>query len=479
MTDVIIIGAGVTGSAVARELSRKKRDVLVLEKNSDVCEGTTKANSGIAHGGYDAMPGTLKARFNVRGSLMLEDLSKKLDFPYKRNGSLVLCGENGDENMLKVLYDRGAANGVKGLQILDRDRLFEMEPNLKESVRAALYVPTGAIICPFLLNIALAENAAQNGVVFKFNTEVKNVLKEADGTFRIETSGGDFRTRYVVNAAGVYADRIHNLICPDRISIKAIKGEYCLFDKSVGDYVRHTLFSLPTPKGKGVLVTPTVHNNLLAGPTADAVEDREAVNTTAEGLSDLLEKAGLNVKNLPVRKIITSFAGLRAHEEGGDFVIGENKTVKGFIDAAGIESPGLTAACAIGEHIAGLMDELDPAEDRKDFIEERKGIPSMALADDAERERLIKEDPAYSNIICRCEMVSEAEIRQAIRRPLGAGTLDGIKRRVRAGMGRCQAGFCSPKVLEILSEELKISSQEVTKAGGASGILEGINKYEA
>ncbi len=477
MTDVIIIGAGVVGAAIARELSRKDRSVLVLEKNSDVCEGTSKANSGIVHGGYDAMPGTKKALFNLEGSLMMEDLSKKLDFPYKRNGSLVLLPEGADDDALEALYQRGLKNGVKGLEIIDQNRLHDMEPNVNASVRKALYVPTGALVCPFLLTIALAENAAVNGTEFSFDTKVLDIRKE-DGIFRVFTDRGDFSSRYVVNAAGVYADEIHNMVCPEKIAIDPVRGQYCLFDRTVGSVISHTLFSLPTAMGKGVLVTPTVHGNLMAGPTAEVAGDKEATDTTAVGLETVLQKGSLSVNDMPAKKIITSFAGLRAREKGGDFIIGQDREVYGFIDAAGIESPGLSAAPAIGVYIAKLLNELDERPDRKDFVETRQGTPSMANADEETRQRLIEEDPSYANVICRCELVTEGEILDAIRRPLGARTLDGVKRRVRAGMGRCQAGFCSPKVAQILSRELGISEQEITKAGAGSEILKGITKHD-
>ena len=477
MTDVIIIGAGVVGAAIARELSRKDRSVLVLEKNSDVCEGTSKANSGIVHGGYDALPGTKKAFFNVEGSLMMEELSKTLDFPYKRNGSLVLLPDGADEDALEALFQRGRKNGVKGLEIIDRKRLHELEPNVNDSIKKALYVPTGALVCPFLLTIALAENAAVNGVEFRFDTEVKEIRKE-DGIFHVTTDRGDFSSGLVINAAGVFADRIHNMICPEKIEIQPVRGQYCLFDRTVGTVINHTLFSLPTAMGKGVLVTPTVHGNLMAGPTAEAVDDREATDTTAVGLETVLQKGSLSLNDMPKRKVITSFAGLRAREKGGDFIIGEDRDVPGFIDVSGIESPGLSAAPAIGVHVAKLVDKIDQRPDRKDFVERRKGTPSMANADEATRQKLIEKDPAFANVICRCELVTEGEIVDAIKRPLGARTLDGVKRRVRAGMGRCQAGFCSPKVAQILSRELGISEQEITKAGKGSEILKGIAKHD-
>ena len=474
MYDIIIIGAGVTGSAIARELSKRKRKILVLEKESDICEGTSKANSGIAHSGYDAAPGSLKAKLNIRGSRMMEQLSKELDFPYKRNGSLVLCFDEADRGKLEDLLERGRKNGVEGLRIVEREELKRLEPGVSDRAVAALYAPTGGIVCPFGLTYALAENAAVNGVEFQLNTKVETIEKTQEG-YRIRTSRGEFETRFVINAAGVYAADLHNQVCEKKLHITPRKGEYCLMDKQVGGLVTHTLFQLPTALGKGILVTPTVHGNLLTGPTALDVEDPEDVSTTAAGLSEVLTKAAMSVGNLP-NKPITAFSGLRAHEAGGDFVIGQAPDAPGFIDAAGIESPGLTCAPAIGEYVAQLLQELDPAPEKEDFIATRKGIPSMALATPEEKDALIREDPAYAHVICRCELVTEGEILNAIRRPLGATTLDGIKRRTRAGMGRCQAGFCSPKIVAILARELGVDESEITKSGDGSQFITGKDK---
>ncbi len=352
MTDVIVIGAGVTGCAIARELSRFELRVQVLERASDVCEGTSKANSGIAHAGFDAVPGSRKAQLNVEGSRIMESLSRELDFPYRRNGSLVLCFREEDRPALQKLYEQGIQNGVEGLQILEGEQVRQLEPNVSGQAVAALYAPSGGIVCPFGLTIALAENAAENGVEFHLNTEVQNVEKLGEG-YRLTTNRGIFETKVVVNAAGVYADRFHNMVSGEKIRIIPRKGEYCLMDKKAGGYVSRTLFQLPTIYGKGVLVTPTVHGNLLAGPTAVDVEDAEAVNTTKEGLEDVLKRAALSVRALPSRQVITSFAGLRAHEENGDFILGQPKDAPGFFDAAGIESPGLTCAPAIGRYLAG------------------------------------------------------------------------------------------------------------------------------
>ena len=469
MYDVIIIGAGVSGCAIARELSRYKLKTMVLEKALDVCEVTSKANSGIAHAGYDAKPGTLKAKLNVEGSRRMKALSEELDFPYKQNGSLVLCFDEKDRSKLEELKKRGECNGVPDIRILNREEVLSLEPGAGEQVVSALYAPTGAIVCPFGLTIALAENAAVNGVEFQFGTKVKVIRKAAEG-YLIETNKGSFETKLVINAAGVYADELHNMVSEEKMKLTPRRGEYLLCDKLSKGIPSHTLFQLPTALGKGVLVTPTVHGNLLIGPTAEDIEDKEGIETTAEGMELIREKAALSVKELPLRQVITSFAGLRAHG-GEDFIIKEVPDAPGFIDVAGIESPGLTCAPAIGVYVADIVKKLLSLAEKENFIAERRGIPSMALASGQERQRLILENPAYANVICRCEMVTEGEIIDAIRRPVGARTTDGIKRRTRAGMGRCQSGFCNPKVVEILARELGVDESEVLKSGEDSWYL--------
>ena len=475
MYDVMIIGAGVSGAATARELSRYRINVCVLERDEDVCCGTSKANSGIVHSGYDAEPGSLMAKLNVIGCNEMEELSKKLDFAYKKTGSLTVSTTDDGIPMLQELYGRGVKNGVKGLKILGREELLTMEPNLSDEVNAALYAPTAGIVCPFGLNIAMAENASTNGVEFKFDTEVKNIRKTENG-FSIETSKGTFETKCIVNAAGVYADVFHNMVSEKKLHITPRKGEYMLLDKSAGKHVNSTIFALPNKYGKGVLVTQTVHGNLLVGPTATDLEDREGVNTTQEGLGEVRQKSQYTVKDIPFRKVITSFAGLRAVEDGMDFVIGEVEDTPGFIDCAGIASPGLTSSPAIGRMIADIIKEKFHPEENPDFNPVRKGILNPAELSMEERNELIRKEPAYGNIICRCEMISEGEIIDAIRRPLGARSLDGVKRRTRAGMGRCQAGFCSPRTMEILHRELGIPMEAITKSGGASTLIEGTNK---
>ena len=475
MYDVIIIGAGVSGASTARELSRYKVKACVIEKEEDVCCGTSKANSAIVHAGYDAAEGSLMAKLNVIGNQMMEELSKELDFPFKKNGSLVVCLHEEDMPNLQALYDRGIANGVKDLRILNREELKEMEPNISDEACAALYAPTAGIVCPFNMNIAMAENAYTNGVEFKFDTEVID-LKPMEGGWEVHTNNGTFQTKYVVNAAGVYADKFHNMVSEKKIHITPRRGEYCLLDKTAGTHVSRTIFSLPGKYGKGILVTPTVHGNLLLGPTATDIEDKEGTNTSREGLEQVISKAEMNVKNIPLRQVITSFAGLRAHEDGHEFLIGELEDAKGFIDCAGIESPGLTSAPAIGEMVAQILKEKMNLEANEDFIATRKGILDPKTLSMEERNELIKAKPEYGNIICRCEMITEGEIIDAIRRPLGAKSLDGVKRRTRAGMGRCQAGFCSPKTMEILARERNVSMFDITKSGKDSNIVVGINK---
>lgn len=482
MYDVAIIGAGVTGSAIARELSKYQAKICVIEREEDVCCGTSKANSAIIHAGFDAEPGSLKARLNVRGNAMMDVLAKDLDIPFTRNGSLVVCTKDQHREDLKNLMKKGIANGVPDLRIIERDELVQMEPNVSDDITCALYAPTGGIVCPFHMTMAFAENACTNGVSFFLNTKVDHIKKTAGG-YSIETVHTDtdqpetFEAKVVINAAGVHADEFNNMVSEHKLHITARKGEYCLLDKDAGTHVRRTIFQLPSKMGKGVLVTPTVHGNLLVGPTAVDVEDKETANTTQDGLDLLARTSSLSVKNVPLRQVITSFAGLRAHEDGNDFVIGEAADAKGFINAAGIESPGLSSAPAIGEMVAEQVRGILSLTEKSDFVSTRKGILRPETLSPEERNELIKKQPAYGSIICRCEMITEGEILDAIHRPLGARSLDGVKRRTRAGMGRCQAGFCSPRTMEILEREVPMSMFDITKSGVGGNIVVGTNKH--
>ncbi len=476
MKDVIVIGGGVIGCSIARELARYNAEILVLERGNDVSVGTTKANSGIVHGGYDAKPGTKKALYNVRGNAMFDELSKELEFPFRRNGSMVLCFDPSQKDGLTELYNRGVQNGVSGLYIAEgNDEIRKLEPHVSEQAVAALVVPSGGIVSPYEMCVAYAENAAVNGVQFRFESEVVAVEK-AEGGFVVKCADGSIHNaKVVVNCAGVFADAINNMVCQEKLHITARKGDYVLMDKTCGYLADHTLFQLPTKMGKGILVTPTTHGNILVGPTATDVLDKDDVNTTADELNSAFNTALLTVPTLARRNIITQFSGLRAHLDGDDFVIGES-SVQNFFNVAGIESPGLSCAPAIAVDVAQMVAEKLQLSQKAHFQAHRKAIPQFSKLSNAEREKLIDQNPLYGKIVCRCEMVTEGEIVDSIRRPVGAKDLDGVKRRTRAGMGRCQAGFCTPRIMEIISRELGCDMQDVTKRGGESQVVVGRTK---
>ena len=471
MKDVVIIGAGVTGASVAYNLSKYAGDFLVVEKHSDVCEETSKANSGICHGGYDAKPGSMKAKMNVEGNHMMSELSKELSFPYQQIGTLVLCHKEEDFPKLQELYDQGIENGVGGMKIIYNEEILALEPNVEKDVYAALLCEEAGIVDPFLMNIAYAEGSNLNGVDYKFNTEITSIEKIDDHYVLTNQDGEKIETRAVVNAAGLYSDAIHNQLLNDnKFDVRARRGEYLLLDKATRGFVNHVLFNLPTEKGKGILVTPTIDGNTLIGPTSDFVDDKADTVTTQERIEEVIEKVEDTVENVPVRQVITSFSGNRAHESGGDFILEETK--KGFFDCVGIESPGLTSAPAIGKYMANLVKEsLDLAEN-KEFKAGRNPIPKTSEMSTEAHNELIKENPLYGKIICRCEKVTEGEIVDAINGPLGARTVDGIKRRVRATAGRCQGGFCLPSIIEIMARELGVDGEEITKKGNNSYYIE-------
>lgn len=475
MYDVVIIGAGASGCAAAMELAKYNLNVCVIEKDNDVCCGTSKANSAIVHAGFDAKAGSLKAKLNVEGNEMIQSLSKTLDFPYKKVGAFVVSDTQEGLATLEQLYENGKKNGVKEMELLAANQAKKLEPNLSEKVKGALWAKNSGIVCPFLMTIAFAEMAAVNGVKFFFDESVHKIEKLQDG-FLLQTSKRMFSTKTVVNAAGVYADSFHNMVSSKKLHITPRRGEYILLDRSAGTLVNRTIFQVPGKMGKGVLVTPTVHGNLLVGPTAQNIDDKEGVNTTAEGLDYLKTKSLDSVKNIPFSEVITSFAGLRAQEDGQDFVIGEIEDAKGFVDVAGIASPGLSSAPAIGKMASQFIIERLQAEIKQQYETTRKGTVHFKDLSTEEQKKLILQSPAYGNVICRCEMVTEGEILDAIHRTLGATTLDGVKRRVRAGMGRCQSGFCMPKVMEILERECGYKDTEVKKSADGSEFVIGNNK---
>ena len=414
---------------------------------------------------------SLMARFNVRGNEMMTDLCRDLDIPFERNGSLVVCIDKDNLPGLQELYDRGIKNGVPGMKLLSRDEAKAMEPHLSDNVQGALYAETAGIICPFKLNIAMAENANVNGVDFFFNTNVEKLCRDEEGIWHLRTSNGEYKTKCVVNAAGLYSDYFHNMVSEKKIHITPRRGDYFLLDKTTGGFVKHTIFPQPTKYGKGILVAPTIHGNTLVGPTAIDIDDKEDIATRQGGFDEILAKSSMYVDNVPVRQVITSFAGLRAHEDNHEFILGEVEDAPGFIDCAGIESPGLTSSPAIGEYIGGMIRDKMDLQAKESWISTRKDVLNPQHLSLEERNELIKKEPAYGRIICRCESVTEGEILDAIHRPLGARSLDAVKRRTRAGMGRCQAGFCSPRVMEILQRELGLKMEDIHKNDSGSWLV--------
>ena len=474
--DVIIIGAGVAGCAIARELSRLDARVCVVEREEDVCCGTSKANSAIVHAGFDAQTGSLMAKLNVEGNRLMYEWAKDLNFAVIPVGSLVVCVSEETRAGLDELLARGIANGVEGLRIIERDELCEMEPNIADEAIAALWAPTGGIVDPFGLTIALAENAAANGVEFAFNAEVTRIEREGDD-WAVVAGGRRMRARAVVNAAGVYADEMHNMVSSSDKALRIVprKGEYYLLDTTAGMHVRHTVFMLPSAMGKGVLVSPTVHGNLIVGPTATDIEDKEGTDTTVEGLEEVARKSSLTVRDVPLREVITSFAGLRAHQAEHDFCIGELAEAPRFFDCAAIESPGLTSAPAIGVMVAGMVEERLglTSKPEGEFEPTRPGYVNLNVLSFEQWGQLCEQDPAYGNIVCRCCRVSEAQIVDTMHRVLPAKSLDAIKRRTGTTMGRCQGGFCTPKVMALLERELGMAPESITKCGVGSEILTG------
>ncbi len=468
--DVAVVGAGVIGSLIARELSRYEVNVALIEKCNDMAMGTSKANSAIVHAGFDAKPGTLKAKFNVKGTAMMPELCKTLGVPFKPVGSLVVAFSDDEMQTLNELLERGKANGVPNLEIYDAAKLREVEPSVSDSAKGALWAPSAGIVCPYELTIAAAENAVVNGTEFIRNFGVSEI--EFNGTnFTLSNGVKTVEARYIVNAAGVFCDEVAALIGDTSVHTVPRKGEYMLCDKSVGSLAKHTIFQCPSKMGKGILVTPTVDGNLLIGPSALDIEDKTDVSTTSVALADILTAAKKSVPSLTTREVITSFAGLRAHCDRDDFIIEPSEKNDRFINVAGIESPGLSSAPAIAEYTAKMLADAINAKEKSNFKPERAEPVRFRHMSNAERKALIENNPAYGRIICRCETVTEGEILDAIHAPAGARDVDGVKRRTRAGMGRCQGGFCGSKVVELLARELGVEINEITKFGGDSKIL--------
>lgn len=460
MYDIVVIGAGVVGGMIARELVRYRVSVCILEKQSDVAMGASKANSGIVHAGFDAKEGTLKALLNVRGSEMMESVAEELGVHYRKNGSLVVGFTDEDMRAIAALYERGCKNNVRGLKILRAEEVRALEPNIADTVIGALYAPTGAIVCPYMLTVASIGNAMDNGAVLKTDFEVVSIA-EKDGIYSISSPSETVEAKYIINAAGAFADAVADMAGYGGFTVTPRKGEYLLLDRECGDTVDRTIFKVPTKMGKGILVSPTADGNLLLGPTSVNVEDKENTETTQDGIDAIISGASECVKNIPLRSVITSFTGLRAVGDTGDFII----EIAGwhFVNVAGIESPGLSSAPAIAEYVVALLRE--------------DGLRLEPNTNFSPARRLYRApEEKYHKVICRCETISEGEILTAIHTNPGAKDIDGVKRRTRSGMGRCQGGFCMPYVAEILARELGIPLTEVTKFGGASKLLVGKSK---
>lgn len=475
MYDVAIIGAGVVGAMVARKLSEYRLNVCILEKENDVAEGATKANSAIVHAGFDAECGSLKAILNVEGSKMMKKITEELGVKYINNGSLVIGFNDDDKKTIENLFERGVKNGVEGLEIIDKNKLHELEPNVSDNAIVALYAPTGAIVCPYELTIAAVGNAMDNGVELKRNFAVSKI-DEKDGVFAIYSDGGEsVEAKYVVNAAGIYADEIAKMAGDDSFSIHPRRGEYILLDKEGGNIVSHTIFRTPSKMGKGILISPTVDGNLITGPTSIDIENKEDKDTTFEGFSKIMKEGLENVDGVRFNKSITSFCGLRAVGNTGDFII--NSPFDGFINVAGIESPGLSSSPAIALYVKDLLEKTGlNFEKKENYSPYRKSPHFFKEASEEEKNEIIKKDSRFGHIVCRCETVTEGEIVYAINQNPKPLDLDGVKRRTRAQMGRCQGGFCSPYIIELLADALGVKYEDVTKSGGDSFINIGKTK---
>lgn len=468
--DLLIIGAGVVGASLARELSRYDLQVMLAEREVDVSFGTSKANSGIIHSGIHDGPGSLKARLCLAGNRVFPALAEELDLLYKNNGTLIVAQDSDELIALEELRQNGLANGVTGITILAGTEVRKLEPNLSPGLAGGLLVPSGGIIATYDLVFALVENAVANGVHLGLSTEVTGI-KTVTNQYTVETNRGEILARYVVNAAGIHSGEIARLAGDESFSITPRKGEEYLLDRRLEGLVTRTIFPLPRKESKGILVIPTVGGNIMIGPTATRAEFFEDRTTSVAGWAEIYQSVAGLVPSIRPTDLITSFAGLRAISDRDDFIIGPVPGLPGFFNAAGIKSPGLTASPAIAQYLVeALRDQGLPLKPRRNFHPLRR-LTRLRHMSREEQARLMAGDPSYANIICRCELVSEAEVRAAIRR--GATTIDGIKLRTRAGMGRCQGGFCTPKLIQILSEELGLPPEEITKKGPGSPLLMG------
>ena len=477
MFDVVVIGGGVIGGSILRELTKYQGSFCLLEAQEDVAMGQSRANSGIVHAGFDAANGSLKAKFNVLGNKMMPQYVKELGVKYVNNGSLVLGFGDQDLQTLIDLKERGERNGVEGLAILDAKQVRELEPNLQDAVTCALHAPTGGIVCPYELTIASIGNAMDNGAKLICDFEVSQI-ENKNGVFNVTSKDGQtVSAKCIINCAGFNSAEISKLAGDDSFTVNGRKGEYILLDRESGDFVSHTLFTAPTKAGKGVLVSQTVDNNILLGPTATETGRDGATTTSQEGLSFIIEKASAMCKGIPLYNTITSFAGIRAYCDRHDFIIEESPLVKGLINCAGIESPGLTSAPAIAKFVVEeLVQKIIPLAENPNFNGIRKPDYFFKNLSIEEKNQVIKQDNRYGKMVCRCEQITEGEIVRAIHENPPARSVSAVKRRTRAGMGRCQGGFCQSQVVEILARELGVDYTEVTLSGKGSEIVVGKSK---
>ncbi len=476
MFDVVVIGGGVVGGLVLRELTKYNLDVCLLEKEGDVAMGASKANSGIVHAGFDAVEGSLKAKFNVWGNEMMQGVCNELGVKFRQNGSLVVAFSDEEIQTLYELKVRGEKNGVKGLEIISQDQLRKMEKNISKKALSALYAPTGGIVCPYELTIASIGNAMDNGAQLLTDFAVSDIEKKQNGYIIKSQDRQEIEGKIIINCAGLFSGEIANMVGDNDIAVSARKGEYILLDRESGDFVEHTLFFTPTKAGKGILITQTVDNNILLGPTATEQEGADK-ETSEKGLNFVIDTAKKMCDNIPLYNTITSFAGLRAYSNRHDFIIEESKNSKGVIHCAGIESPGLTASPAIAKYVVeSLVGAIIDLKKNDKFNGIRKPDYFFKNLSIEEKNEIIKKDASYGKIVCRCEQVTEGEILRAIRENPPAKDIDGVKRRTRSGMGRCQGGFCQPYVAELIAKEREINLEEVTKNGKGSHLLSGVTK---
>ena len=479
--DIVIVGGGVVGCAIAREFSRHKVNAVLLEKECDVAFGTSGRNSGVAHAGFYMQPGTLKAKTNVEGHRILPELCNDLDVPYKGIGKLVVAKGEDDISYLEELKKQGEQNGTRGLEIIDKDGIKKLEPSI-QGVRA-LHSPTSAILCPFTLTIALAENAIKNGVRFSLNTEVKGIQNNGD-KFIVKTNKGEFTSDFVVNSGGLYADRISEMAGISEYKIYPCRGEYHILDRSRSALVNHLIYPVPAKDcaGLGVHLTPTIHGNIMLGPSAEYMGDNEDLGNSADVMNTLYKEAKELLPDIERRDFIRSFAGVRpklissGSDKPADFVIKEE--FDGFINLVGIESPGLTAAPAIAGMVVDIVKEKRDLKSNSNFNPKRKGIVKFNELSDKKKAELIRKNPNYGRVVCRCETITQQEIIDALDNPLGAVSLNSVKNRCRAGMGRCQGGFCSPKIVEIIEEIFKPGVDEITLKGKGSELFTGRVKHD-